>query len=161
MPFNPMKLRVWHEQLMDALILHPRASHEELAAMFNTSKQYVCNITTSDLFKLQLEQRRDERARMVDKSVVERLQGKLGVLAEAAVERLTDAVMDPQAPVEGVRDTCDMALRAIGFGAPAARSAPIVQNTVVVLDREMLAEARAKMRGAPPILDALSAPNAA
>lgn len=162
MAFNPAKLRVWHTQLMDALILNPRASNTDLAAMFGTSKEYISALVSADLFRAQLEERRKERAAMVDQTVVQRLQEKVSVLAEATVERLTDAVVTGDMTLEGVRETADMALRAIGYGAPAARPAPVVQNTVVVLDRDMLAAAREKMRGVSgPTLDALPAPSAA
>lgn len=147
--WNPERLKVWHEELMDYIILNPRASRDELAEHFSCTVVTITNITTSDLFRLQLEKRRERMALRVESSALERLQGKVARLATASVEKLTDAVESGKADLDGIRDTCDMALKALGYGG-SGPAKPAVTNTVqvVVVDANTLAEARARMRGA-------------
>lgn len=150
MTFNPRDLKLWHEVLMDEMILSPRISREELAEKFQTSVQYITNLTTSDLFQHKLAERRERMGRVVEDTALARLTGKTARLAEVAIDKLTDTIVRPGSDItlEGVRDTAEMALKSLGFGQTTSRPGPAVVNqTVVVIDRETLASARARMRG--------------
>jgi hypothetical protein len=165
MRWQPNRLRVWHEMLMDYILLHPRATRAEIGAAFDVSEQMVTNITTSDLFRYQLEQRRAKMAQEVDQTALDRLKNGVQRLAEVGIESLTAAVVEGKADLDGIRDTTEMALKALGYGQSGSGVRPDVrQTTVVVLDKDLLADARAAMRGARPALtlehDAL-APSAA
>lgn len=147
MKWQPDRLRVWQEMLMDYLLLHPSASREEMAEAFNVTTQTITNVTTSDLFRYQLDQRRKARAAEVDRSVLARLQDGVAALAGVTVERLTGAAVSGEMDLDGCRETAEMALRAIGYAQTGSTKPQIVQQTVVVVDKELLQNARASMRG--------------
>lgn len=154
MKWQPERLRVWHEMLMDYMLLHPGATREEMAEVFQVSAQMITNVSTSDLFRYQLEQRRKARAEAVDQTVFEKLRDGVGQLAQVTVERLTVAAVSGEMDLDGVRETADMALRAIGYSQSGGAMRPQVEvKNVVIVDRDLLAEARAAMRGGTPARD--------
>lgn len=165
MAWNPKDLKLWHEMLMDYKILHPRAPNAELAAHFEVSEQMISMVTNTDMFKAQLADRRDRMALQVEGTAIGRLQNKVAALAEKSLDRLMEAVTLPDTPLDGVRDSCDMALKSLGFGQSGGRqAAPAVSVSVVVVDKEVLANARLRMRGGSPLMleqDASASPSAA
>lgn len=148
MAWEPKKLRVRHEQIMDFMLLHPAATHAEIAEAFECTKEMISMLVNSDLFQYTLRQRRERFEARVDDHVMERLNGRVARLATVAVEKLVEGIEGGKIDLDGVRDTCDMALKNLGFGGGGSRpiAAP-VQPVVVVVDASALAEARARMRG--------------
>jgi hypothetical protein len=139
--------------LMDYILLHPKATRAEIGAAFEVSENMVSNITTSDVFRYQLEQRRARMAEDVEQTALDRLKNGVQRLAEVGIESLTAAVVEGKADLDGIRDTTEMALKALGYGQSSGSVRPDVrQTTVIVLDKDLLADARAAMRrptGAP------------
>lgn len=157
--WQPDKLREWHEQLMDFQILHPRATREEMARVFNCTPATITNITQTDIYQARLMERRRGRQDNVDKTVVERLEG----LTHSALDTI-EHKLEHQRELLGlteVRETAEMALKALGYIAPqSGRNVPQVQQTVVVVDAQALEDARLLMRqrrdqgkGGPPVDD--------
>lgn len=161
MAWEPKDLKVWMERMMDFLILHPRASRSEMAAAFEVTEQTITNVTKSDLFQMRLRQRQAGIAEKVDGSALNRLENKIMGLAENSVDVLSAAMEreqklvaagQPGLNLDGVRETCDMALQRLGFGAPKGPTHQ-TQVNVLVVDKETLAASRDRMRSLTSIPD--------
>ena len=152
--WNPKKLTVRHEMIMDYMILNPAAKRAEIAEAFECHENTLGLLINSDTFQYALRARRERMEQKVEQTAFERLQGKVARLATASVEKLTDAVESGKADLDGIRDTCDMALKALGYGGAGPAKPSVTNNVqVVVVDSAALAEARARMRaGAPSAL---------
>lgn len=152
MAWEPQKDQLWHEMLADLLILNPIATNEELAEQLSLHPQTVRAVRAGDMFKALVERRRDRISGRVEQNYMNRLQGKVGDLAEAAVDTLTSQVRAEQAKAiagvqQGTLETCDMALRALGFIGQKGGAAPAQQpHLTVVVNNGVLSGAREKMR---------------
>lgn len=146
MAWEPTQLREWHEQVMDFILLNPRATYEEIAQAFNSSAQSIGCIVRSDLFQARLRERRETRNMKVE----DRIFAKLNKLAETTVDALTARIEREKAAlgIADIRDTAELALHSLGYGKPvqAAKAASEVNLQVVVVSRDELAEARQIMR---------------
>jgi len=139
---------------MDWLLLNPTATYIEAAAAFDVHEGTIGPIMRSDLFQQHLRERRDRMEHAVEKIALNKLQGKVVELATVSIETLTARVEKEKLAagagsmgVGDIRETADMALKALGYGAPGrgvVPSAPAIN--VFVIDREALAAARNKMR---------------
>jgi hypothetical protein len=145
MAWEPTQLREWHEQVMDFILLNPRATYEEIAQAFQSSAQSIGCIVRSDLFQARLRERREGRNMKVE----DRIFAKLNKLAETTVDVLTERIEQEKKAlgIADIRDTAELALHTLGYGKPAqAKTAQDVNLQVVVVSRDELAEARQIMR---------------
>lgn len=144
MTIPPAKVVDWHESLADYMILRPHASLAELAAHFGVTTIWIGVVRSSDSFRELMRTRREVHAKLVSHSVIQ----KVEALAEQTVEELSKRMSEEKVPLDTVREIGDMALKSLGFGGRGGTIGPagaIQQNVTVVVDREALAEARAKM----------------
>lgn len=152
MAWVPQKDQLWHEMMADLLVLDPTLTNEQIAEQLGLHPQTVRAVRAGDMFKALVERRRERIAGRVEDNYMARLQGKVGALAEVAVDTLTQQVKTEQAKMvagvqQGTLETCDMALRALGFiskGNGAAPPAP--HHLTVVVNNDVLSSAREKMR---------------
>lgn len=145
MAWEPTQLREWHEQVMDFILLNPRATYEEIAQAFQSSAQSIGCIVRSDLFQARLRERREGRNMKVE----DRIFAKLNKLAETTVDALTERIEQEKKAlgIADIRDTAELALHTLGYGKPAqTKAAQDVNLQVVVVSRDELAEARQIMR---------------
>jgi hypothetical protein len=135
---------------MDFYVLNPTATEEEAAAALNVHPHTVHLVKNSDLWQARFAQRREAFINKADALSLERLQGKVLKLAETGVDVLTQRIEAERVNLgltcEGVRETTDMALKALGYGVKAP-PAKVVNNTQnIVISSGELAEARRRMR---------------
>lgn len=144
MTVPPAKVRDWMESLVDYMIQKPNATYEEMGRYFNCTPIWIGVVIRSDAFQELLKTRREVHMAMVSSTVIE----KVEALANQALDKMSDKMAEKDVPLGQVKDIGDMALKALGFGVPRGTltGAGAVNNQVnVIIDREALAEARAKM----------------
>lgn len=153
MAWEPQKDQLWHEMMADILILNPIATNEEVAEQLGLHEGTVRCVRVTDMFKALVERRRDRITGRVEENYMRRLQGKVGDLAEATVDTLTQQVKAEQAKMiagvqQGTLETCEMALRSLGLIGPKGGGAAPAQapHLTVVVNNEVLSGAREKMR---------------
>ena len=152
MAWEPQKLQHWHEVLMDFYILNPSATNEEAAEALMVHPQTVQIVRNSDLWQARFELRREQFVHKADAISLQRLNGKVLQLAEAGVDVLTQRIEAERKNLglgtEGVRETTDMALKALGYGTKVPPTSKVVNNTQVnvIVSADELAEARRRMR---------------
>lgn len=142
-------VRDWHESLIDYIIANPGVSLRVKAQVFGVSMSWLSIVENSDSFKEAMRLRRDEHFNNLSTGIV----GKLEATADMLIEEINHRIQSDGSgaiPFNSLRDTADMALKHLGFGAKGPGSASqqagiINNNTVIVQDREALREAREMM----------------
>jgi len=139
-------VRAWHEELLEFMIAHPRASLRETSFYFNVSISWISIVKNSDAFRELWAQRRPEHFSRVSAGVSERLVA----LTEVTLDALTNKVeADTQAgtvSIQSLREVGDMALRSMGFGNKGVPTVQVNNNpnqTNIYVDKDTLANARA------------------
>jgi hypothetical protein len=138
--YQIQKVNDWHQALADFIIQYPQARNKEIAHHFQVSVQWVGMIRRSDAFQELMRSRREVHRELVSASVI----NKVEALADQAIDEISRQMEQGNIPIEHVKDVAAMSLKAMGFGGDKSGPA-VVNNTVVVADREALAEARAKL----------------
>jgi hypothetical protein len=147
--------RPWHEALLEFILLHPRASGQEIALYFNVTEAWVSTVKNSDAFQELWAKRRGEHFSRVSTNIAQ----KVTALAEITIDTLTDEIEKSKrkgdVKIETLKEVGDMALKALGFGNKGVQTpigtVNIHQNNFVV-DKDTLARAREqKMRLAQTI----------
>jgi hypothetical protein len=147
---NITQIKPWHESLADWYIQNPTASNRQTAKFFNVSEQWVSIVKNSDGFKELMKNRREAHRDLVSVSVI----NKVEALAEQAIDELADQMGRKDLPVEHVKDIAAMSLKAMGFGGDRGGGAAVTNNVNVVVDRDALLEARAKLISSrPPLIE--------
>lgn len=147
-------VRDWHESLIDYIISNPGATLRLKAQVFGVSMSWLSILENSDSFKEAMKARRDEHFDNLSRDLVDKLGATADMLIEEINERLqkdgTSAI-----PFNTLKDTADMALKHLGFGAKGfgavgghQSAGNITNNTIIVNDKAALAEARAAMQAA-------------
>jgi hypothetical protein len=90
------------------------------------------------------EQRKQSFYAKVDETAVDRINRKLHGLTERAIDVLDEKIQAERMAIgiEQVRETVDMALKAVGYGSPQSGRSAIQNNVTVVVPRNALEEAR-------------------
>lgn len=138
------KVRAWHEELLEFMLAHPRASLQETAFYFNVSVSWVSIIKNTDAFRELWAARRGEHFSRVSVGVSERLTALAEVTVDALTEKVEEEVRAGTVKIDTLKEVSDMALKSLGFGPKGNVSGPVtnVQNNFLI-DRETLARARA------------------
>lgn len=135
-----------HEAIVDWEILHPGGTMRNCADEIGMSESAISIIRNSDIFKDYRNRRLADHHSHISESVVE----KTELLACTSLDVLEERIDRERREIAlgGVKDTAEMALRALGFGPAAqpARGAGSNLTVIVGASPEMLADARAKMR---------------
>lgn len=141
-------VRDWHESLIDYIISNPGATLRVKAQVFGVSMSWLSIVENSDSFKEAMRLRRDEHFNNLSTGIV----GKLEATADMLIEEINHRIQTDSSsaiPFNSLRDTADMALKHLGFGAKGGsgvqQAGIINNNTVIVQDREALREAREMM----------------
>lgn len=144
------KLSNWHESLSDWLIANPGRKLSEAAAAFNVTPSWISSVLNSDLFKEYHKKRHDEHAERVSVETQDRLRAVTDLSLEAIAKRIEDS--ETAIPMQELRETAAMALKASGYGMPKAAPNTIVQNNFAVGKAE-LEESRKLMRAKAEVLE--------
>lgn len=137
-------VRAWHEELLEFILAHPRASLQEASLFFNVSISWISIVKNTDAFRELWAKRRGEHFSRVSATVSERVTA----LAEITVDKLTQKVeLDPDVSIAQLKEVGDLALKALGFGVSRANNLNIntgpQQNNTFLIDKDTLAQARA------------------
>jgi len=145
-------LQWWHPALINWLLLNPDKALKDAAKHFGVTETYISTIMKADFFKLAFARAQDKLLGKIQETTIEKLKG----LTDATIDCLSERISRERdsMPILEVRETCEMALRASGYGTQRdARSGPSVTNNVVVLTREDLAHARGLMQRRQEVID--------
>lgn len=149
-PFRPKTLQWWHDSIIDWMLVNPDKNKKDCAAYFNVTPEYIRQLTNSDVFRARLVARRQVLEDRLNIGIVERIQS----LACTSLDVLHERIAEERKTIglEAVRETADMALKALGYTAPKGGSAPAaapgsnVVNIQLVIDKRDLEESRRLMR---------------
>ena len=110
-------VRAWHEELLEFLLVNPRASLQEIALYFNASISWISIVRNSDAFKELYAQRRDQHFDRVSITVADRVTALADVTIDALTVKMEKHIQADTATIEQLKEVGDMALKALGFGA--------------------------------------------
>lgn len=134
-----------HEAIIDWLMAHPEVKNlQVLCDQLNVSRSWLSIVMNSDAFRTEYQRRRDE----YNKLYADEVQSKLFEASSKALDRLIDALDDVDIDPRFALDAVDKCTNRLGFG-PSKGAAPAVQINaagVAVVDKDLLAQARQKMR---------------
>lgn len=105
------KVRYSHDAMIDAIVMNPAVSQNELAAMFGYTPAWVSLVMSSDAFKERLEAR---RAELVDPTIRATLEERFKALVTRSLEVLQEKLSQPTTAIPD-----NLALRAAELGAKA------------------------------------------
>lgn len=146
-----------HMAIMKFMIENPEMSTEAVAAEFKYTPAWLSQLVHSDLFQMELKYWQNLGLSEATLGVRDRLND----VAHQSLMRLQErlATIGSQIPVDSLVDISEMALKSLGFGAPKAPvmgpgAAPVFNTQInnfgnEPVDRKLLEDARARMRGAP------------
>jgi hypothetical protein len=161
MTWDPKKLQDWHHRVIDMLIADPTLTAEQISFQLNGNigPEMITLLRRTDLFRMALEERREQISRMVDQVTAEEITGKLHRLASKTLDSMTGAIereaaTNPVGVSEGMLQTCEQVLKSLGYGRPAAPSEAAQQNTIVLnVSASDIAIAQQRMRAAHARID--------
>lgn len=116
------KLQEWHKDMIDYLILNPRATMRQMAEHFGVSKTWLSLVKNSDAFQSAYGARREDLSRAITANLAERVT----TLSEIVTDELTRRVDEnaEKYSVRELREILETTLRASGLssGAPGGNS---------------------------------------
>jgi hypothetical protein len=147
-----------HEAIMNRMIAYPEENLGQCAQAFGITAAWLSTLIHSNCFQARLKEKQAAIFGMIGGNLVSKLQA----VADVGVERLAEMVETSTDP-RFVKDTTDMVLTKLGFGAKAqGNGSPIgtqnVQQNFYMASKEDLAEARARMNASALDVAALPAP---
>ena len=145
----------WHEALAEYLILYPEKTLGETAKHFHVTLTWLCTVKNSDAFQDYYQARRRDHFGDVSRHLAQaKIEDKLETLAEMSIDGLSKKVEDhltspdplKELSLDALRDTAQLALRSLGFGAQKVPSGSPVQNNIYIGDSSALDRARNNLR---------------
>ena len=134
-----------HEAFADYMLINPGCTLREMAGYFGYTVPWICTVINCDLFKAYFAERRNG----ISVAVAEDLPSKLAAAAHLATERMIE-VIEKSEDGATLIDAFDKVLHRYGY-APnvkgGAQQGFVLnqQNNVFYLNRDELAQARAKL----------------
>lgn len=142
-------VRNWHEDLLEFLLVNPRASLQEISFHFNATPSWISIVRNSDAFKELYAKRRQEHFDRVSITVTDRVTALADVTIDALTVKMEKHIAADTATIDQLKEVGDMALKALGFGAKTNTNvqihAPSTQTNVFV-DKATLERAREARR---------------
>lgn len=143
------KVSWWHEQIVDWELQNPHRNLGDCARFFGVTQTYLSVLRNSDAFINYRAGRMGLHQENVSETVVANAQKLANISMEVLQERISRERKD--IALGGVRDTAEMALKALGFGIPAVKGGNgnggnSTEVTVNIVDSSALEAARQKMR---------------
>ena len=153
------KVSWWHQAIVDWELQNPDKTMNECAECFGVTPSYLSIVRNSDAYQQYAAERRAQHNENVSKGLIE----KVEELATVGVEVLQERIEKERAEIGLgiVKDTTDMALRALGFGprngGKPNDGAPLV-GVYLGVGSDVLQEAREQMRtvNGPKLLEGVS-----
>lgn len=150
---NRLRLRYWHEAIIDDMLINPFSTIKERAARLGYTEGWLSLVTNSDMFKAAFAARRQQFNEQIAQSASQ----KLARVADAGLDAMLSILEKKRdsLPFDKVAEATTSVLDRLGFSPPAkgGGAAPTVQVNVgagagaqVQVSPEQLAEARARLR---------------
>ena len=142
------RMRYWHEYVIDLMLTNPELDQNTIAAMLGRSPSWLSRIVNSHMFQEAKALRRMEHDAGIHASIVDKLES----LADLTLDLMTERVVQKgnEMPMQMLRETCDSALKALGYTASpngkGGAAGPQVAVHVHQATPEGLEEARRKLR---------------
>ena len=107
------RLEPWHHDLIDWMLQNPGSSGRQTAVQFGVSPVWISIVKNSEVFRAELERRREKISKAVTTDIV----GRAGALAELSLDFLHDRIQanGDAMPLREVRKTTELALKALGY----------------------------------------------
>lgn len=138
-----------HDAILTFVLANPTMPLWQVAQYFNVSQPWLSVVIHSDIFQKKLRERQD----LVFNATLLPIAAKIEHLAHQALDKLTEKVEMGVVGEETLRKTADMALQSLGYGtrgnSPAAANGNFTQVNNYIVDREVLAQARARLTKEP------------
>ena len=142
---RPKKVNWWYEHIVTWMLANPEKSLRECAADHNVTQPWLSTVIHSDAFRDYAGRRLKHHHSLVSADILERVEALGDLSLDVLTERIENQRDD--VPLGLVRETADMALKAMGYGGRAGidlRGAKNVQ--VALVDPVALAQARKRLR---------------
>jgi len=136
-----------HEAIVDWELLNPGDTRRNCALALGISECGLSIIYNSDAFIDYRSRRMREHQALVSESVIEKTEAVAKISLDILEERFDQE--RKVIPLGGVKDTAEMALKALGFGQPRPGNYPPGGGNVTVIvgaSPEQLAQARDRMK---------------
>jgi hypothetical protein len=141
------KVNIWHIQIVDWFLTHPRGSQIECAEHFGRTQTWLSAVMNSDAFIEFRDQRVRAHQERVSKAIVDQTQKLAQIGLEDLTERLNGEAF---VPIGQVKDVTELALKSLGMGGRVGVAPGVGETTVQInnfngVSSDVLANARAKM----------------
>lgn len=146
--WRPRYQKVWHDTIIDILLVEPTLTQKEVAARIGRSVVAVSYVMGSDLFKARYEARR----LLINETLAQAITGKLTRLAVDAIEITHEKLklQRDKLPFEDLVDVTDKTLSRLGYGMKTAANPAVVinnnQQVVAPISADELEAIRARLR---------------
>lgn len=136
-------VRWWHEEIVSLMIARPDWRQYQMAQYFGVTEAWLSQIINSDVFQAYKAERLARHHENVSTTTIERVED----LANSCLDKLTDRIeaLGDDFAIGPVRETCEMALKSLGYGPRGGGGNQPVQINIGV-DRGLLESARNDMR---------------
>lgn len=133
-----------HDAIIDYMLLHPGKRMIDIAEHFGVSPAYLSTLRHSDNFSRELDARRARIAEKVEETTVARIRG----LADSSLDIQRRRIeSDPNIPIGEVRESCKMALEALGYSRSSSEGERrSMTNIQINISKEDLEIARSRIR---------------
>jgi len=142
-------VRAWHEELLEFLLVNPRASLTEISLYFNATPSWISIVKNSDAFRELWAKRRGEHFNRVSINVSDRITALAEVTVDALTVKMENAIASDTATIDQLKEVGDMALKALGFGVKGLANVNIHNSNAtqnVFVDKNTLERAREARR---------------
>lgn len=150
--------RWWYDAIIDWRLANPAKTEAECAAYFGTSSRYLRVITSSDMFIMRWNQRRQEHSERLSASIHNKLLGALDTGLDIVQEQLK--AKRTTLPFEHTTKFVNTTLAQLGYGPAkpgvqvnvgvAAQASVQITQTDLAEARELLRKADAQRALEPP-----------
>jgi hypothetical protein len=115
MPYQVQKLSHRHEQVVNWLVTNPDRTLRDCAEFFGFTPTWISQLVGSDMFQAAYQRRCEEVGQLATHTLV----GRLGGLANLAIEKAADRLSDEEAPPTErfIGETLRTTLGALGYTA--------------------------------------------
>lgn len=146
--WRPRRAKMWHDALIDILLVEPTLTQKEAAARLGRSEVAVSYVMGSDLWKARYEARRV----LINETLAHAISSKLTRLAVDAIEITHEKLklQRDKLPFEDLVDVTDKTLARLGYGAKQNNSSVVINNNaqqvVAPISADELEAIRSKLR---------------
>lgn len=116
-PKGTLQMKYHHAAMVDALVVNPQLTGNELAKMFGRTPAWISIVRNSDAFQALLARRTDE---LVDPLIKEEIEARFRTITQKSLERLQEKLEKPASALEDafVLKAVELGMKSQGIGLP-------------------------------------------